>query len=97
MTAVLRFLGRIALFLWVMAVVLSTIVGPLYLLAIFPRLPEGPTGRLLGISLSSPALLNFWYRLAFCGLGVALGIAIIFATLRALGAKSRAPNRNSAA
>ena len=50
---------------------------PLYLLAIFPESPPLPAWR-AGPSLRGLALENFWYRFAFCGAVIALGVLLLF-------------------
>jgi hypothetical protein len=84
--APLRFLGRVALFLWLTGVVLVHFVAPLYLLAIYPRVPDTGVTR-YGLSLASPAIQNFWFRLFICGLFVMLGLLIVRATLRSIRKK----------
>ena len=81
--APLRFLGRVALFLWLTGVALVHFVAPLYLLAIYPRVPDGRVGR-YGLNLVSPAIQNFWFRLFVCGLFVVIGLLIVRATLRSI-------------
>ena len=89
MIAFFRFCATITLTLWALSIALVHFILPLYLLAIYPRVPEGLV-RLFGVPLNSPAITNFWYRLAVCALFVALGLLFSIATLRAIAGKPSA-------
>jgi hypothetical protein len=91
--SIFKALTRVALTLWLATVVLVHFVAPLYLLAIYPRMPEGRVGR-YGMSITSPGMENFWVRLLMCGVFVALGLLIVRATLRAI--EKRPPRRGRA-
>jgi hypothetical protein len=61
-------------------------VAPLYLIAIFPDVPE-PMVRAsraigYGVVRAPPSEATFWYRLASCGIVVALGCLMIFYWLK---------------
>ena len=67
---------RIAAALWYLLVAIVFFVMPLYLLAIYPESPPLPHWR-AGANFRDLALQNFWYRLAFCGGAMALGLLIL--------------------
>jgi hypothetical protein len=96
MYTVLRALRVFALTLWLSGLVLACFVAPLYLLAIYPELPES-FGRGFGRAMSGPALQNFWYRLLVCALFVGLGLIGLLATLKArTGSKPRSRRQSAA-
>ena len=96
MYIVLRALRVIVLILWLSGLVLACFVAPLYLLAIYPDLPEN-LSRGFGRAMSGPALQNFWYRLLVCALFVGLGFIGLLATLKAhTGSKPRSRRQGAA-
>ena len=67
--------------------VLLFVVAPLYLIAIFPDVPEPMVRAFRGIGygvVRAPASeTSFWYRIAGCGTVIAIGCAIIYSWTKA--------------
>ncbi len=66
--------------------VLTFFVVPMYLIAIYPEVPE-PYYRFLrtlgyGVLRGSPSPIGFWYRLLSCGAVVALGLLLVWHWLK---------------
>ena len=96
MYTALRALRVIALTLWLSGLFLACFVAPLYMLAIYPDLPEG-FGRGFGRAISGPALQNFWYRLLVCAVFVGLGFIGLLATLKPRASSQPRSRRQGAA
>ncbi len=88
MYSVLKALALLAQSLWLVGILLVCFVAPLYLLAIYPELPA-TLSRGSGRAFSSLALQNFWYRLGFCASLLAMGVAMLVATLRGAAKRSK--------
>ena len=69
--------------------VLTFFVVPLYLIAIFPEVPE-PYYRFArsigyGVVRGDSSVMAFWYRLTSCGLVVSMGVLMVWNWLRDIG------------
>ena len=72
---------RIAAVVWYLSIAIVFFVAPLYLLAIYPEAPPLPSWR-AGPNFRDLALQKFWYRLAFCGFAMALGLLLLLASAK---------------
>ncbi len=81
-------LSQVLFTLWCTIVVVMCFGVPLYLLAIFPDPVPLPPWR-AGPSMRGLALQNFWYRLAFCGGVIALGVLLLLSMAKSFSHRLR--------
>jgi len=78
--------------------ILAFFVLPLYLIAIYPDVPEPylrvRKGLGYGVVQAPASELGFWYRLAACGATISLGLLLVWDWLRRRGVRRKRTRGN---